>query len=368
VFKGKVPHCVIPNQRNSLPWGVLKKRQCLQDNIGNRVDYEHKRYKRADDELGFSYAHFKYYKEQFQVPVYAVPFVFGITSTTIILIIIIFSKDMRSDTNMYIFNLAISDLILVTLFFFLALSERAPIMLHYFDINSLFFTFFYRLSFGLSAYSVALLNIHRYRVTVNPSQVCFYSQTTWLAAVAKLCRLWIVAALFALPSTLWVIIIPKYEMLFDATFYKYLDIFDLSVSCVIPLVVIAISYIMTELHHMKIPCSTFDRTQNPELNTRKITAKIVSGLNFVFMISYVPHCALKTYSSFNMTGEISSVTLDNMLRLYEYSTFLLLINSCLNPVALFCTNRALRHHLKRYLTCCCKAKSYPIDIEPTRRN
>jgi hypothetical protein len=86
-------------------------------NIKKHVDYEHKRYKRAEDENELARKGFKCYKEQIQVPVYAVPSVFGITSNTIILIIIICNKNMRSVTNMYILNLAISDFIPSTFLF-----------------------------------------------------------------------------------------------------------------------------------------------------------------------------------------------------------------------------------------------------------
>jgi hypothetical protein len=356
VFEGKRPHCVVPNQGNSLPWGVVEKRRCLEDNIKNRVDYEHKRYKRAEEENGSSYRNFSYYKEQIKVPLYAVHFIFGITSNAIILIIIISNKDMRTDSNMFIINLAICDMILVTLFFFAALAEKASIMLQYYGIIGVFFRLFCGLSVGLSAFSVALFNIHRYRVTVIPFHVSASSQTSRRVAVVKLFRMWIVAVLVALPTTIFMIIILKYWISFDVAYYKYVVLFDLVVFCVLPLCVIAISYIMTVRHHMEISCSISEGTQHPQMNTLKSTAKVVSGLNFVFLISYVPHYALKAYSSFNMTGE------------YEYSTFFLLINSCLNPVALFCTNSALRQHLKRYLTCCCKTKSPPTDLELTRRN
>ena len=50
------------------------------------------------------------------------------------------------------------------------------------------------------------------------------------------------------------------------------------------------------------------------------------------------------------------------------STFLLLINPSLNPVALFCTSRAFRRHFKRYWTCRWKANSQATDLELARRN
>ena len=54
--------------------------------------------------------------------------------------------------------------------------------------------------------------------------------------------------------------------------------------------------------------------------------------------------------------------------MYLISTCFLLINSCLNPVAVFCTSSPFRQHLKRDLTCCCKTNSPPADLELTRIN
>jgi hypothetical protein len=45
-----------------------------------------------------------------------------------------------------------------------------------------------------------------------------------------------------------------------------------------------------------------------------------------------------------------------------------LINSCLNPVALFYTSSPFRQHLKCYLTCFDKTNSPPVGLELTRRN
>jgi hypothetical protein len=51
--------------------------------------------------------------------------------------------------------------------------------------------------------------------------------------------------------------------------------------------------------------------------------------------------------------------------MYLMLTYLLLINSCLNPVALFCTSLAFRRQVKRYLTCCCKASSTLTKLQLT---
>ena len=66
-----------------------------------------------------------------------------------------------------------------------------------------------------------------------------------------------------------------------------------------------------------------------------------------------------------------SETFELILRMFQTKDiikYFLPINSCLNPVALFCSSLAFRRHLKRYLTCCFKTKSPPTDFELTRRN
>jgi len=100
------------------------------------------------------------------------------------------------------------------------------------------------------------------------------------------------------------------------------------------------------------------------------------GLTVVFVISYVPYHAFWTYVNYTRQVGIFSEKITNYLiysdyklrYTYQISTFLLLINSSLNPVALFCTSSPFRQHLKRYLTCFCKTNSPPTDLELARKH
>ena len=147
---------------------------------------------------------------------------------------------------------------------------------------------------------------------------------------------------------------------------QYAVLFDLLVTCVFPLCVIAFSYIMIHRHLVESSCLISERTLHPQLNTRKITAKVVLGLTFVFLISYMPLYALHTYIIFNK--EWLPGMHKYFLFMKEISKCLVSINPCLNPVALFCTSTQFRKHLKLYLTCSSKANSPPNDIELTVRN
>jgi hypothetical protein len=100
------------------------------------------------------------------------------------------------------------------------------------------------------------------------------------------------------------------------------------------------------------------------LNTKQteILQKLWWDLMLFFLISYVPYHAFCTYIICTEEQEISSEKISDILHdsnykfqyTYLISTCFLSINSCLNPVALFCTSSPFRQHLKCYLTCFAK--------------
>jgi hypothetical protein len=184
---------------------------------------------------------------------------------------------------------------------------------------------------------------------------------------------WIVAALFSVPS-----ILSKYqceELKHIIGYYHHAVILELLVSCVLPLCVVAFSYLMTARSLVESSRGISEGTQNPQVQTRRNIAKIVVGLAFVFLISYVPYHVLWTYFIYSEKedflynfNEFLESSNNKFQYTYLISKCFLLINSCLNPVALFCTSSPLRQHLKRYLTYFCKTNSSNNGLELARRN
>jgi hypothetical protein len=276
---------------------------------------------------------------------------------------------------MYILNLAISDTIYLTVLFLDVLSDTTSITWLSGEIGCAFFAFCYRMSVSLTAYSVAVFSIQRYRVTVNPLRVRVSTQPTWRGIGAIICGVWIVAALLTIPAARTQYFCSIYSLVWLTNYNQQFVLFNLLVSCVIPLCVIAFSYIMTARHLVESSCSVTEETQIPRLNTRTNTAKVVLGLTVVFLISYVPYHIAETYIfySINFHKPLAKVAdeLDSLFKLLDIILMLkhlLLINSCLNPVALLCTSLAFRRQFKRYLPCCCKTKSPPTVFELPRRN
>jgi hypothetical protein len=370
------PECNAPRKVMGIWWGVLEKGQCLENAIVYDEDYSITSYSYNDIDhkylYGFDVENFK----QYEIPLYAVPFVFGITSNIILLVIIICNKDMRTLPNMYILNLAISDIIFLTILFSEAYANRMYDTWLDGDLVCTLLPFCRRLSIGLSAYSVAVFSIQRYRATLNPFKVLASSETTWRVTVATICGVWIVAALFAIPSALSRYMCRALFILERINYYQDVVIFELLVSCVLPLCVIAFSYIMTARHLVESSRNICERTQNSQLKTRRNSAKIVVGLTFVFLASYVPYHVFWIYIIWTEDEKVFVLKFSDILDYWNYklrytyliSTCLLLINSCLNPVALFCTSSPFRQHLKRYLCCFCKTNSPPTDLKLQRRD
>ena len=404
-YKDTAPECDTPSEVKGIWWGVLEKVQCLQDNIYYYGDYKNKRYiythiedfdrdpkkdgdtitdKNTETKQGGNISRFF---NQYRLPTAAAFFLFGTTCNIILIITITCNKDMRTLPNMYILNVAASDIIYLTVLFWDAWPFSDSWLRGDFMCTAI--PFCYRMSIGLTAYSIAVLSIHRYRVTVNPLEFHASSRQTWLATGATICGVWIVAVLFAIPSARSRFYCWDTILLWHLTYYQRVAIFQLTVSFVLPVCVISFSYIMTARHLVESSSSFSEETQNPQLNTRKNTAKVLLALTVVFLITYMPCHFYRAfyYSSIyfdNFTGKIISEfgSSYDLIDIMPIPHVFLSINSCLNPVALCCTSRAFRSHFKRYLTCCCNTKSTkcttsttstkstkstPIDFELTKR-
>jgi hypothetical protein len=369
-YEEMVPICDTPSEVKGIWWGVLGIGQCLESNIQYYGDYKSISHSytpiedmdtetKTDTDIENDQRSFiSSFLDQNVLPLSLFILIFGTLGNVILIIIITCNKDMRTVPNMYILNLAVSDVIYLMVFFFDALRYGRHVTWLDGEFGCAFFAFCCRMSVGLTAYSVAVLSIQRYRVTVNPLQVHVSSQPTWRGTGAIICGVWIVAALFSIPAARSKISCSFSKMLWLTNYYNHDSLFRLLVSCVIPLCVIAFSYIMTARHLVEDTCSLSEKKQNPRLNTRQNTAKVVLGLTVVFLISYLPLHITETYLLYSMDFHIPSAEFDDkfylvftLLDTRSILKYFLSINSCLNPVALFCTSLAFRRHFKRYLTC-----------------
>ena len=376
-YKEIAPECDTPREVKWIWWGVLEKVQCLPDNMHYYEDYNNTRFSYTLTDTETDQRQEMYLVNRtYELPVVVVFFIFGTTANVILIIIITSNKDMKTVPNMYILNLAISDMIILTLLIYAACANRIPILWLSNEVMCFFLPFCYQMVVGLTTYSIAVLSFVRYRVTMNPLHVRVSSQPTWRATLATISGVWIVAALLAIPAARSRYLCDGPILLWRRNYYQHVTLFHLLVSCVLPLCVIAFSYSRMARHLVESSCSLSEEKPNPLLNTRKNTARVLSGLTVVFLITYFPiHIWATCFYYFSIHLDIYTSTsgdkfgwVFNETHIGVILHLLLSISSCLNPVALFCTSPVFRREFKRYLTCSCKTKSPLTDFELSRRN
>jgi hypothetical protein len=147
-------------------------------------------YVHIEDMASYKYVYF-IYLEMVPVPLYAVLFIFGTIGNDILIIIITHNKDMRNVPNMYIHNLAISDMIHLVAEFSMTCANRIHDRKSYCYFICKLLPFCRRLSVGLSSYFVAVRSIQRYIETANSFHVRVFSQPTWRVNMATICGCWL---------------------------------------------------------------------------------------------------------------------------------------------------------------------------------
>jgi len=82
--------------------------------------------------------------------------------------------------------------------------------------------------------------------------------------VATICAVWISAAFFAVPPALSKYLCKEFFTLRQITYYQRVVTFELLVSCVRTLIVIAFTYTMTARHLVESSRSISEGTKNPQ--------------------------------------------------------------------------------------------------------
>ena len=136
--------------------------------------------------------------KQYELPISAVFFIFGTTGNIIIIMLTTCNKTMRTVPNMYFLKLAISDIFYLTVLFSEHCKNANQDMTIIGDSLCAFYTFCYQMSIGLTANSIAVLNIKRYSLTVNPLKVRTSSQKNGVQMVLGFaeCEFWLHYSLF----------------------------------------------------------------------------------------------------------------------------------------------------------------------------
>lgn len=286
---------------------------------------------------------------------YIATFVIGLIGNLLVLIVIWAKRGKKTVNDLFIMNLAVSDL---TLIFFLPIHIYG--MFHTLPVNAFFCRFIrpmMTVSFFVSVYTLTSMAIHRCHVILNP----FKQEMRQKSAVLWIIVLWILSLTNVLP--LMIVTKPKQSEECVET-WPSLDhrraytaaLFVLQY--VLPLAIIAVAYIRIGLDlNRSCPGRRGKKTPNGPKNQarRRENFKVTKTLAIIVIIFAV--CMLPSQVGW-MLLDFGSTHQQRIAKvIFKFSLVLTVFHSCVNPLVYgSITNQFRRGYVKylSYLCYCCR--------------
>ncbi|ALC41060.1 CCHa2r, partial [Drosophila busckii] len=291
-------------------------------------------------------------------------FIVGVLGNGTLVIIFFRHRSMRNIPNTYILSLALADLLVILVCVPVAIivytQESWP-----FERNMCRITEFFKdISIGVSVFTLTALSGERYCAIVNPLRKLQTKPLTVFTAVS----IWILAILLGMPSFLvsylhtYNLPTPEGNMTiyvctpyYSMDYAKYMVVAKASIYYLLPLSIIGALYIlMAQRLHISardMPGEQLSMQSRSQARARRHVARMVVAFVVVFFICFFPYHVFELWYHFYPTAEEDFDDFWHVLRIVGFCTSFL--NSCVNPVALYCVSGVFRQHFNRYLCCIC---------------
>ena len=293
-------------------------------------------------------------QESVQPVVQGIIFTIGFVGNAIMIIIFVRQKDIRTATNMMLLNLAVGDVLNLTVnipvFYSYSMSTRWRFGLHLCKA----YRFLRQLGIGVSIYSIALLSFQRFIAVTQfdffPCYGCRIPKK--LKSILMISSVWLAACMIAVPHTVDAGIYNEncYASSDQNQHYpKAITLIDLMLFCVIPLSSITAFSLLSAKHLKnsirKLPGEAVG--MQGVIKARAVSSKVLIALAIVSAFSYIPLYLLfflYAWTDFRMYPTAYYVA-------FIITYTLLFGNSCFNPIALYIASSKFRGYFNRYLLC-----------------
>lgn len=316
--------------------------------------------------------------ETYVVPVvFAVIFFVGAVGNGTLVLIFVRHRTMRNVPNTYILSLALGDLLVIvtcvpftSIVYTLESWPWGEVICKLQEASK-------DVSIGVSVFTLTALSAERYCAIVNPIRRHVTKPLTIVTALA----IWVFSLLLALPSAIVSTVhttrltnnhtieyCTPFPEEFGTSYSKTIVLFRFLAYYAIPLVVIGGFYILMARHLVlttrNMPGE--QQGQSNQVQARRKVAKVVLAFVIVFIICFLPiHVFMLWFHFYPYSHE----DFDDYWNAFRIIGFCLsFINSCINPIALYCVSKAFRKHFNRYLFCCIKRSSHFNDMTLTHIN
>lgn len=317
--------------------------------------------------------------ETYIVPVlFAVIFLVGVLGNGTLVVIFVRHTKMRNIPNTYIMSLALGDLLVIV--------SSLPFTSTLYTIESWPYGDFVcklseatkDISIGVSVFTLTALSAERYCAIVNP--IRRHISTKPLTIVMAI-FIWIVSFILALPAAIFsnvqiaylsdnrtIEYCSPFPPEYGPPYKKSIVLFKFLAYYACPLCIIAGFYILMARH---LVLSTKNmpgemQGQSNQINARKKVAKMVLAFVIIFFVCFFPYHTFMLWFHFYPTAENDYNEFWHVYRIVGFC--LSFINSCINPIALYCVSKAFRRYFNRYLLCCKRSDTPCNDVTMTHKS
>ncbi|XP_014215847.1 neuropeptide CCHamide-1 receptor, partial [Copidosoma floridanum] len=311
---------------------------------------------------------------------YIVPIVFacilivGVTGNGVLMVTICRHANMRNVPNTYVLSLAIGDLLViltcVPFTFTVYVLDSWPFGLLLCKVSECAKD----ISIGVSVFTLTALSADRFFAIVDPMRKLHATgggkrATRFTKVIATL--IWLLAMICAIPASfsyLRVFTVNKnvtfttcypFPEEFGPSYPKIVLICRFCILYLFPLAIIAFFYILMARHLMQSTRNIPGEMQGQvkQIKARKKVAKMVMAFVAVFAVCFFPQHVFMLWFYLNPNAQLDYNAFWHYFRILGFC--LAFMNSCINPIALYCVSGTFRKYFNRYLLCCC--------CTPTRR-
>ncbi|XP_045476918.1 neuropeptide CCHamide-2 receptor-like isoform X2 [Harmonia axyridis] len=302
--------------------------------------------------------------ETYIVPVlFFIIFVLGTLGNGTLVVIFMKHRAMRNVPNTYIFSLALADLLVIL--------TCVPFTSTLYTVESWPWGVFLckvseiskNISIGVSVFTLTALSVERYCAVVNPLRRLQTKPLTVTSAVV----IWFLAAGLTIPDGVKskledidignnrtiTICTPFPNATTTKSYVKSNVIMKSLIYYIIPLCIITSFYILMaiKLHASakQMPGENKGLQGAVQARARRNVARMVLIFIFLFFVCFLPNHVFMLWFHLYPKAEEEYDDWWHALRIVGFC--LSFLNSCVNPVALYCVSGVFRAHFNRYLFC-----------------
>ncbi|XP_064099468.1 neuropeptide CCHamide-1 receptor-like [Macrobrachium nipponense] len=294
-------------------------------------------------------------------------FVVGATGNGALVFMFLKYPNMRNVPNTYILSLALGDLLVVIFAVpfvsIIYVTETWP----YGEFICKLSEFMRDVSVGVTVFTLTALSAERYYAIVDPvgkRAGAVARRTTTVATIF----IWLLAVIFALPALIFsylrhqdtakgeIVVCYPFPPLLGKFYPKINVVSKLTVYYLLPLLTISTFYLLMARHLMQaaapLPGEAQHQRQQHQRHVaaRRKVAKLVFAFVIIFAVCYFPNHVFLMWFYFNPNMDSDYNQFWNNFRWIGFC--LGFVNSCINPIALYCISGTFRKNFNRHLFCC----------------